>query len=531
MDEDLSFGAWLKRRRKSFDFTQSQLAELVGCSPSAIYKIEAEERRPSRQVAELLAERLEIPADERAAFVRWARGERIPASLPALALKGPALPALAAPPTDAPVFHSNLPVPMAPMIGRERELAGIEQLLADSNCRLLTLTGPGGIGKTRLALEIAHRRQADFPQGVFFVSLASVADVDFMIPAIANVLGLVFYGPEPPLQQLIRALRSRHALLVLDNLEHLLDGAQLISEILRGTQQVTCLVTSQKRLELHGEWVFEVQGLPLPDERQLSANQSSSAVRLFLENAQRVQPGFMPTDADYAAISRICRLLEGMPLGILLAASWVRALSCREVVMELEQDLDFLRTSAANIPERQRSLRAVFDHSWELLTGEERQALTNLAVFRGGFRREAAWEIADASIFTISTLVDKSLVRRTADGCYDLHELTRQFAYKRLETRTDRDDLLARHSAYYLNWIASQEKELKSADQKAVIDQFSLAFDNVRQAWKWAVQNRQYDALDRALRALMWFFELKGWFQDGAALFGWAVAELGYAMD
>lgn len=529
MESDLSFGAWLKRRRKALDITQKELADQIGCSASAIYKIEAEERRPSRQIAELLAEQLEIPAADRAAFTRWARGERLPSKLPPLVPQETKLTPFSRPPEEAaaPPVHSRIPTPAAPIVGRERELAGIEQLLADPACRLLTLVGPGGIGKTRLALEIAHRRKDRYAQGVFFVPLASVDSSDFIIPAIADEMGMAFYGSETPLQQLIHYLQSRNVLLVLDNVEHLLGAADVLSEILQHSGEITLLVTSQKRLNLLGEWIFEVQGLPLPDYLPSGGRANSSAVRLFEENARRVRPDFSPSEADLNAMIRICRLLEGMPLGILLAATWVRTLSCREIAAELSRSLDFLRSTSADIPERQRSLRAVFNHAWSLLSDDEKQVLENLAVFKGDFRREAAETLAGASIFTLTTLVDKSLVRRIAEERYDLHELVRQFAFEQLGER--RAGLLARHSEYFLLWMETQERELKSERQNVALQRISQAIDDVRQAWEWAVQNRQVENMGAALRGLMWYYELKGWLQEGGALFGWAAAELGWA--
>ena len=404
MDSEISFGAWVTRQRKALDLTREQLARRVGCSVPGLRKIESDERRPSRQMAELLADCLQIPLEQRPTFLRVARGqlraERLPATgyVPGGGQSRPA---------------PGLPRPPTPLIGREPELATLNRLLCDPQCRLLTLAGPGGIGKTRLALELASTQRAQFPDGVFFVPLVSLSLPEFIAPAIRSALGLSSSSPLDPKEQLLNHLRQKSLLLVLDNLEHLLEGVGLLAELLEQAPGVKLLVTSRERLNMQGEWLFDLQGLPVPPLDQVDRAEEYSAVALFVQSARRAQVGFELSAEERPWVARICQLVEGMPLAIELAAAWVRLLSCREIAQEIERNLDFLSTSARDLPERHRSMRAVFDHSWQMLSAEEQRVLRALSVFRGGFLREAAEQVTGASLSLLSALVTRSLVHRT----------------------------------------------------------------------------------------------------------------------
>jgi transcriptional regulator with XRE-family HTH domain len=354
------FGEWLKRRRQSLDLTQAELSERAGCSVFALRKIEAGERRPSKQLAELLAEALQVEPAERPAFMRAARGELSSDRLPQ-----PAPPSLAPLPlAPAPPSLCNWPAQPTPLVGREEELAALERLLSDALCRLLTLIGPGGIGKTRLAIEAASRAQARFRHGACFVPLAPVNTASAVVPAIADALGLVLRGQTEPRLQLLEHLAARQMLLVLDNAEHLLECAGLFAEILARAAGVKLLVTSRERLNLQSEWVYVTPGLPTPPPDQLARAMDYDAVKLFVQRARRARADFVLDGEETAAAVRICQLVEGMPLGIELAAAWVTVLSCQEIAQEIGRTLDFLQTSLRDLPSRQRSLRAAFDHSW-----------------------------------------------------------------------------------------------------------------------------------------------------------------------
>src|SRR5512143_2346170 len=387
-----TFGEWLRQQRSLRRLTRVEFASRVGCSVSALQKIEDGERRPSNQIAELMANCLNIPPGERSTFVRVARGELN------LERLSPELKPAAA----APQVRVNLPVLPTPLIGRQREVEELSQLLVDPQCRLLTLVGPGGIGKTRLAIEAAARLPAAFADGVYFVPLASVITARFIVPLIADALGFAFQSTTPadPKTQLFRYLKGKQVLLLTDNLEHLLTepGIEVLTELLANTPQVKLLATSREPAGLQGEWVFEVQGLPIPDSRYAEGSAQNTGVELFLQRARRAHVGFTARPQDYPAIVRICQLVDGMPLGIELAAAWVRTLDCAEIAREIERGLDFLSVTTRDLPARHRSMRAVFDHSWRLLSPEDQTVLLRLSVFRGGFKREAAEQVAGATL-------------------------------------------------------------------------------------------------------------------------------------
>ncbi|MCB0195484.1 MAG: helix-turn-helix domain-containing protein, partial [Anaerolineae bacterium] len=484
METPTSFGLWLKQRRKILDLTQADLARCVGCSAVTVRKIEADERRPSRQMAELLANCLEITPDELPTFLKVARTD-----LRVERLETIAEPPLSSLPVEpSPSSAPTIPLPTTPLLGREHELREINQSLHAPACRLLTLLGPGGVGKTRLALEIALQNHAQFADGAHFVSLASVDAVDFIVPTLAESLGLTFFGAVDPQTQLLNYLRERELLFVIDNVEHLLTGIELLTVMLQHAPRLKLLVTSRERLNLQGEWTFDVQGLLVPPFAQVDVPESYGSVALFMHSARRALADFGSTTTDWPSIIRICQLLVGMPLGIELAATWVRLLSCEEIVREIERSFDFLSATARDIPARHRSLRAVFDHSWQLLSPEEQSLLRQLSVFRGGFQRPAAEQVAGATLPLLSALVDKSLVRRIGPGQFDLHELVRQYAADMLAAAPDQQTATQdRHADFYLNLIKIREPALKSDRQKEIIAELSANIDNIRTAWNWAV--------------------------------------------
>src|SRR3954465_7294164 len=287
----------------------------------------------------------------------------------------------------------NLPAPRTSFVGRTAELDEIDRLLGDPDCRRLTLVGPGGAGKTRLALEAAARRVDRYAHGVHFVPLAAVASPDFLAPALAEAIQFAVDGAHSGFsaqEQLLDYLSERSTLLVLDNFEHLVDGSGLLSEVIERAPNVELLATSRERLNIQSEWVFDVEGLGFME----NGNGSASAVRLFVERARQVAPGFALDDASQAL--RICRPPAGMPPGLGLAASWVSVLSCAEIADEIEGNIAFLATSMRVVPERHRSHPSAFDQSWRLLSGERQDVLARLSVLRGDFGREAAAAVPGA---------------------------------------------------------------------------------------------------------------------------------------
>jgi predicted ATPase len=422
-----------------------------------------------------------------------------------------------------------LPPQPTPFIGRQQELAEIRRLLqAEPACRLLTLVGPGGIGKTRLALAAAAAATDLFPHGVHFAGLAPVEAASFLVSAIAAAVGLTLSGDAQPETQLLNYLRQKKLLLLLDNFEHLLAGAPLLPEILNAAPQVSLLVTSRERLSLQEEWSYELRGLPYPRPNgdlveAAPALETYSAVQLFIQSARRAEVNYALSAEDIPAVLQICRLVDGLPLGLELAAPWVRSLTCREIAAEIERNLDFLTTPLRNVPERQRSLSAVFQQTWQRLSPAEQMVLSRLSTFQGGCLREAAEQVAGATLALLSALVDKALLRRR-HGRYELHELTRQFAAEQLATAPeDRVRVLHRCCAYYTTFLQQRARDLKSSGQKKALAEITAEVDNIRAAWRWAVAHRDAPALDHAAEGLWLFYDMRETLYEAVAAFQQAV--------
>jgi predicted ATPase/DNA-binding XRE family transcriptional regulator len=500
------------------DLTQKELARQAGCSVVALQKIERDERRPSRQLADRLMEFLDVPPDQRTLLLKVARRERGADSLPSVPRLA-ALPMKESKPTHSP---SRLPISPTPLVGRKSELSEIVQLLHNPHCRLLTLVGSGGTGKTRLALEAARQIQGGTTHGAHFVSLAGVSAPEFIIPTIAEALGFMLAGQADSKTQLLNYLREKQMLLVLDNFEHLLDGAELLNEILQHAPDTKLLVTSRELLHLQAEWAFEVLGLSVSHNAQSDELESSSAATLFLQRARQVRTHFILTEPERLALLRICQLVQGLPLAIELAAAWVRTLSCQEIAREIEQGLSFLETTTRDIPERHRSITAVFDQSWKSLSSEEQRVLRQLSVFRGGFTRKAAEQVAGANLSLLSVLVDKSLLHHNDahGGCFELHELIRQYAIAHLEEHAMEERAVReRHSHYYLSLLESYEPALRSRSQKETLARLNADIDNLRTAWDVAVSAEEIERLRHAGAAFFYFFELHQYFHEAEAAY------------
>jgi predicted ATPase/DNA-binding SARP family transcriptional activator len=413
-----------------------------------------------------------------------------------------------------------------PFIGRQRELTEITYRLGDSSCRLLTLVGPGGIGKTRLAIEVARR--LDCPEScAHFVSLASITSPALLVSTIAEALGISFYGGQDPRARTLDYLRDKGTLLILDNFEHILEGADLITEMLRSAPGVKILVTSRERLNLHEEWLYEVEGMDFPTDSDADKLEDFSAVELFLQNARRLDPGFSLSDENGPHIVRICQLVEGMPLAIELAVAWIRMLSCREIADELEKSLDFLAVSLRDIPARHRSLRAVFEHSWRLLSETEKQAFRKLSVFQGGFDRNTAEQVAGASLFTLSTLADKSLLRLTPSGRYQIHQTLAQYGRERLDEHSDeKRAVYSRYCEYFAEFAHHRLTKFREGQQKEALEEIEGEIDNLRVAWHWAVEHDRTSDIEKALDGIYAFYESRGWFEEAQENIACAVERL-----
>jgi predicted ATPase/DNA-binding SARP family transcriptional activator len=416
--------------------------------------------------------------------------------------------------------RGNLPTAATPFVGREAELAEIGHLLADPACALLVLTGLGGIGKTRLAIEAAGRAQPHFPDGVYFVSLVGVSSAEFIVPTIADAIGFAFHKERELKAQLLDYLSGKRLLLVVDNFEHLLDGADLMAEI---SLRVKTLVTSRERLNLQQEWTFEVAGMDVPAAGAARLDESS-AVQLFLQCARQMR--YAPNEDDWPHIAAICRLADGMPLAIEMAAAWIKALSCQEIQHEIERSLDFLTARARDIPPRQRSLRAVFEYSWGRLTPAEQRLFARLAVFGGGFRRRAAESIVGATPPGLVALIERSLLDRRADGRYSIHEILRQFAAEKLDESGERQEIEDRHALYYADFLTGHQPGLWGGDQKKTLDDISEEIENVRAAWTQTVEQRYMPDVQRMMTPLGQFYQMRGWYDEGADVFRRAIDSL-----
>ncbi len=440
-----------------------------------------------------------------------------------------------APPTVANVARtltSTLPVQLTPLIGRDREHEHLLDRLLDAQCRLLTVVGPGGIGKTRLSLAVAQTVQTQapelFPDGIYFVALESVDGSAFISTAIAESLGIALTDSATANIQLTNYLRHRQLLLLVDNFEHLLDGADLLLSILQAAPGVKAMVTSRERLNFHGEWLFELGGLAYPEAPEGGGQYSHEvteiypAVQLFIRDATAVRSNFA-LDEELGPVVEICRWLDGMPLGIQLAAASVRAFSSHEILASIRENLDFLRTDMRNLPDRHRSLRAVFEHSWSLLTAAEQQALRQLAVFAGSFSIEAAEYVAGVSQTILRSLVNRSLIQPVGlehdiDVQYKIHAVLRQYAAAKLESeRQEEQSSRDRHASFFTELLVELEAQLEDSGAADALAKIGADLENIRIAWSRSVLYLNLDRIRLALPGLSRYYLLRGPFQEGSA--------------
>lgn len=465
----------------------------------------------------------------------------------------------------------NIPADSTPFIGRTAEVAQVRRQLMDSRCRLLTLLGPGGIGKTRLARHVARSLVDEsagvraFINGAFWVPLESVSSPSGIIAAIAHGVGFSFYGGVPPLQQLADFFRTKEMLLVVDNLEHLLDdGVDVFGELLAEAPDLTILATSREILNLYAEWTIEIDGLTVPDGGHAGraeqpdpaaaaapptqeAIAGSEAVQLFVERAQRVDPGFPLYMADGALrvketggateaapaqlmqqVAQICQLVGGIPLAIELAAAWLGTRSLAEISGELTRSLDILTTQESAQIDRHASMRTVFNHSWEMLEPREQQVLRRLSVFRGGFDWDAATVVAGASIMDLALFSEKSLLRHEPvhgpEGEVDryyIHELLRQYIAEKLaEAPPEQAETRTSHSTYYLELLSECQEPLQGDAQQRALMAIGWDVENVRAGWFWAIETENWPLLERALESLYHFHQIRSFYAAGEECVG-----------
>ena len=502
-----SFGALLRRLRKNAGLTQEALAERAGLSVRGISDLERGVNRTARrETAARFANALGLAGGERTRFLAAAGGR---------------------PMVQNPV-ESTLPTPLTPLIGRERELAAVLDLLGQPHVRLVTLTGVGGVGKTRLALEGAARAAARFPDGVRFVDLAPLADPTLVVAAIAEELGVAEHSTTPLLDSLVASLGSQRLLLVLDNFEHLLDAAPVVTRLSERCPGLKVLATSRPPLRLRGEHVIAVAPLPLPRSGRgatVDALAGNEAVSLLSQRARAASAAFA-LDADNAeVVAKICRRLDGLPLAIELAAARVPLLPPAAIVARLDNRLGLLTDGPRDLPNRQRTLRDAIDWSYRLLDDGERTLFRRFAVFAGGATLEAMAAVASDDgefgpgfLDSATKLSVRGLLRQEAPAGGQTRlrmlETIREYARERLHESGEAEASQRLHAHFYLTLAERAEPELTGPGQAVWLAMLDAERDNLRAAMQWAIETRRGELSLRLAGALWWYWEIHGYYAE-----------------
>ncbi|HST03201.1 MAG TPA: tetratricopeptide repeat protein [Chloroflexia bacterium] len=550
MNVQTPFPIWLKQRRRALDLRQEDLAERIGCSASTIRKFELGERRPSRQIAELLVVSLGVPPEERAAFISFARGQG----------SMPEPPGTVAVPVAA--HATNLPISLTPLIGREREIEAIHRLLVPAKVRMLTLTGPPGIGKTSLSLQVAHDIVDSFRDGVYFVALAAIVEPDLVIVTIAHALGVQQKATESLLRSVQQAVGGKEILLLLDNFEQVLDASPAVLELLGACSHLKILVTSREALHVQGERQFQVPVLETADPQHLpplDVMRDIPAVALFIERAQEVKPDFVLREQNAEAVAAICASLDGLPLAIELAAARIRLFSPQEMQARLQEEgresrLMLLTGGPRNLPARQRTLRAAIGWSYNLLSKSEQTLFARLGVFVGGCTLAAAAAICNPQDIAkahaesdpskgsgreqtpvyemqekLESLLDKNLVKREdgvaaasergeeteGESRFNMLELVREYSLERLRASGEEEDIRRLHAEYYLDMAEVGEHELGGIMQKLWLRKLAYEHDNIRSALRWLINTGQATLALRLSGAMRTFWQVRGHNSEG----------------
>jgi predicted ATPase/DNA-binding XRE family transcriptional regulator len=516
-----SFGDWLKHRRKALDLTQAELANQVGCSAAAIRKIEAEERRPSAQIARRFAEIFNIPSAEQASFMRFARGEV--RSAPAKTQEN--FPWQ----TSPAVSRSNIPVTVTSLIGRAQEIVDVREYLLHANIRLVTLIGPPGIGKTRLSIETARSVLQDFPDGVFFIPLVPLEDPSLIVLTIAQALSFVEMNRQSATEQLIDGIRDKQMLLILDNCEHLIEGvASLASRLLSACPRLKILATTRESLRIPGEWIYTVPVLDVPAESSpvdIGTVSNFPALTLFAERARAVRSDFALDEDNIQPVTAICAHLDGLPLAIELMAARMRLMTPQSLLEHLNHEFvlsaDGMRTSSP----RQKTLNDAIAWSYNLLSDEEQRLFAFLSVFSGGFTLEAAQEIfsklfTDMSVSAlVASLLDKSLLQRLLDSKgeirFNMLVTIQQFARNHLQSMGNETEARNLHLIYFLGIAEYGDKEIHGPNQIEWVQRLSSIRDNLRAALDWAIKSGQTELALRLVRKLDWFWFVRSDHTEG----------------
>ncbi len=515
-----TFGQWVKHQRKALGLTQTSLAQQVACSKSLINKIESDLRSPAKPMIELLALHLKIPPVDYADFAHLAQ--------PELLVETPS---------------NVLPISLTPLIGRERDVAAVSSTLQQTGVRLLTLTGPGGIGKTRLALQVAEELNDKFADGVYFVSLAPVRDPALVLSSIVQALGLKSMGDQRDDQLLVAYLHEKTTLLILDNFEQALPATKAIAELLTFTVYLKILVTSRAVLRLSGEHEFVLPSLDVPDLNQAADPASlarSPAVQLFVERAQAVRAGFALTAENAHSVAEICARLDGLPLAIMLAAARCKVLSPQAILARLTGTLGgalvLLTGGVQDLPARQQTIRQTIEWSYNLLSEHKQTLFRRLGVFVGGCTLDAIEDVCDrlkaetqprlrsvpstSALDSSVALVDQSLLRQVEglDGepRFFMLEILREYAFECLITHNELELMRQQHATYFMRLVDTLDPKLRGAEQEFALKRLDADYDNIRAALIWSCASDIEMALRMA--AVLWEYWLsRGYLREGRA--------------
>ncbi len=493
--EGMTIGDWIRERRKELWMTQKKLARLVGCAPVTIQKIEEGHRRPSPSVAEALAQHLEIETHDLERFLRLAK-----------------ISATVARASTAKPLVSQVPLPLTALIGRESELSSLKEMILHAPTRLFTLTGSPGMGKTRLALQLAQELRHSFVDGIFFVPLAALDNPEQVLPSIIRRLGLVDGGVQSRVTRLQAYLRDKRLLLILDNFEHLLTAAPALSGLLEQCSGLRVLATSRSALRLYGEQEWSLEPLPLPGLARVADN---PAVQLFLERVRAFDPKFDLNPHNSNAIVEIVTRLEGLPLALELAAVRLRHASPEELAAQLKtQVLTALGVGPTDWSERQRTLQGAIAWSYERLEERLKRIFRQVGVFVGGFDATAATAVCEARDEDLHALLDGHLIQRDGER-YSLFETLREFALEQLTTHSELEAARDAHLEHYLESVQTHER--------TDLDWFETEVGNLRAALRRALDNLKIEQTMRMTHAMDWFWQTRGYQHEGLE---WAKAAL-----
>ncbi len=508
MQRQNAFGIWLKQRRKALDLTQAELAERMSCAIITLQKFEAGQRRPSKEMARQMALCLNIPQDLLNDVVAAARDGHAPVDLPVTEPIS----------QRAKLSLPPLPIPLTMLFGRQAELNKINLALQTAEKRLIMVTGPGGVGKTRLALEIARSASQDFLDGVAYFSLVSLRHPDELLPLLAQAFDI----PDTPSQRqaLYESLRSYHVLLVLDNFEHLIEGASDLNEMLTACPRLKIVVTSRERLRVRGEYLFALRPLPVPTETDIEHIALSPTVALFLQTVQVVQPDFKLTSENAETIIQLCRTVDGLPLAIELIAAHVPLLGLKQLQTRINKELVLASPGPRDLHPHQQTLRSTLDWSYRLLDAEEQRLFEQLSVFLGGWTLEALESITNLPhpVLKLERLIDKSLVQPSELNNvhrFVLLETLREYAKERLIQSETASAIHQAHAAYFLSLAVKAKAALTGPDQKAWTEQLLQEQPNLRTALDWSLQDNRIEQAAQIAVALWRFWWMQNLLSEG----------------